>query len=348
MSYYTSLEHLCHLYDSSKREYAFSSSSIKEFEEWKVKTRKRLWEITGMDLCEKSDLLPVKVSSVEEEGYIREYWKIQTEPEIIMPFYLLKPLSNANGAAMIVAHGHGGGKECTIADMENPGVLAHKDWFTDNVFAKQLVKEGYIVACSDARGAGERREFPEQGDSATEWSSNSHRELLQVGIGFGQAPIGWFTWDLMRLVDFLEVQPNVNKQRIGCAGMSGGGQQTLWLAALDDRIKAAITSGYFYGMKESLVKLPQNCACNFIPFIWKTADMGDIGALIAPRAFLVESGEHDPLSGAPGLGNVYPQVEITKKAFRLFGAENKLLHSIHSGGHQWNGKDVIPFLKKWL
>jgi len=348
MTYYTSLEHLCNLYDSCKREYAFSAQSIEEFQEWREKARKRLWEITGMDLCQKTDLSPVKVSAVEEEGYIREYWLIQTEPEITMPFYLLRPVSNANGAAMIVAHGHGGSKEVTVGDEGNPVVAAHKEWLGKNVFAKQLVKEGFIVACPDARGAGERREFPQQGDTAKEWASNSHRELLQLSIGFGQAPIGLFTWDLMRLVDFLETQPDVDRERIGCAGMSGGGQQTIWLAALDDRIKAAVTSGYFYGMKESLVKLPQNCACNFVPYMWKTMDMGDIGALIAPRALLIESGENDPLSGAPRMENVYPQVEIARKAFRLFNAEDRIVHSVHPGGHQWSGKDVMPFLKKWL
>jgi dienelactone hydrolase len=348
MAYYSSLEHLWHLYDRCKREYAFAATTIEEFEQWKLRTRNRLCEITGMDLCEKVELTPIQVSSVQEQGYIREYWLIQTEPEITMPFYLLKPISNGNGAAVIVPHGHGGGKEGTIADMDNPGVLSHKQWFKDTVFAKQLVQQGYVVACPDARGAGERREFIQQGDTAAAWSSNSHRELLQVGIGFGQSPIGWFVWDLMRLIDFLQTQPGIDKDRIGCAGMSGGGQQTIWLAALDDRIKVAVTSGYFYGMKESLLKLPNNCACNFIPFMWKTADIGDLGALIAPRAFLIESGQRDPLNGAPGLDNVYPQVETTKKAFTLLDAENKLFHSVHSGAHEWNGKDVIPFLEKWL
>ncbi len=117
---------------------------------------------------------------------------------------------------------------------------------------------------------------------------------------------------------------------------------------LDERIKAAVTSGYFYGMKESLVLLPHNCSCNYVPGIWKTADMGDMGALIAPRAFLIETGEKDPLNGISGLKNVISQYEIVKNAYKLLQADDKLQHSIHEGGHEWNGKDVPDFIKKYL
>ena len=142
--------------------------------------------------------------------------------------------------------------------------------------------------------------------------------------------------------------PEVDAERIGCAGMSGGGQQTLWLAAIDNRVKAAVTSGYFYGYKEALLRMCANCSCNYIPNMWRTMDMGDMGAMIAPRALFVESGEKDGLNGAPGLDNVYPQVEIARSAFRLYGAEEKLKHSVHPGGHQWVGTGVIEFFNENL
>ena len=63
-------------------------------------------------------------------------------------------------------------------------------------------------------------------------------------------------WDLMRLSDYLLALSESNGF-LACAGMSGGGQQTVWFSAMDDRVKAAITSGYFYGFKESLIELPK-------------------------------------------------------------------------------------------
>ena len=128
--------------------------------------------------------------------------------------------------------------------------------------------------------------------------------------------------------------------------MSGGGQQTVWFAALDDRVKAAITSGYFYGFRESLLELPQNCACNFVPHLFQTADMGELGALIAPRHFFVESGEKDPLSGRSGVENVKGQLAVAGRAYELFRARDRLVHSVHPGGHQWVGKGMREFLQR--
>lgn len=79
-------------------------------------------------------------------------------------------------------------------------------------------------------------------------------------------------------------------ERLGCCGLSGGGMQTIWLTAMDDRIKCAVVSGYFYGYLDSLLKMPHNCGCNFVPDLWNHIDMGDLGALVCPRPLLIESG----------------------------------------------------------
>lgn len=328
--YYTTIEAIARKYDKTVREYSFCPSTAKEHEKWREMAAERLMEIAGTDQCEQVDLQPCKHWEKQMNGFRKEYWTIQTEEDIIMPFYLLRP-ENPNGATVIVPHGHGGSKEESVEG-----------------FSRELVLAGYLVACPDERGSGERREAKQQGEGELEKRSNSHRELQQVAISFGQSVIGLAVWDLMKLVDFLRELPEIDKERIGCVGMSGGGQQTLWLSAIDTRIKVAVTSGYFYGMKESLLILCGNCACNYIPNMWKTMDMGDMGAMIAPRALFIESGEQDPLNGASGLENVYPQVEIARSAFRIYGAEEKLCHSVHPGGHQWVGTGVLEFLNKWL
>lgn len=345
--YYTSLEAMAKRYDKTVREYAFHPTDREGHKAWREAAAKRLREIAGMELCERAEPQAEKQWEEAMEGFVKEHWTMQTEPGVVMPFYLLRP-EHPNGAAVVVPHGHGPGKEGTVANAQNPAVDAFKKYSLDGCFAHNLARAGYLVACPDARGAGERRERGQQGDAPENWSSNSHRELLQVAIGFGQSVIGLMVWDLMRLMDFLVRQPDVDPERIGCAGMSGGGQQTLWLAALDTRIRAAVTSGYFYGMKESLVCLPANCACNFVPGMWTVMDMGDMGAMIAPRALFIESGEQDGLNGAPGMDNVYPQVEIARSAYALYNEEEKLCHSVHPGGHVWVGDGVIEFFDRWL
>jgi hypothetical protein len=83
---------------------------------------------------------------------------------------------------------------------------------------------------------------------------------------------------------------------------------------MDDRIKCAVVSGYFYGYKDSLLKRSDNCGCNYVPHLWEYIDMCDLGALIAPRPLLIESGTEDDLNGERGIENVLEQVAATRKA----------------------------------
>lgn len=337
--YYTTLNYYIGLFDSAEREFAFAAGTTEEFQRWKQALRERLGDISGMNRCIPCEPDHEILGQVQVEGFQAEYHTLETEPGIWMPFYLLKPSGFPDQAQnggkglpiLIIPHGHGGGKETVLKGQKK--------------FVQEALDDGFVVACPDERGSGDRREFPQQGDDPDKRRSNSHRELLQVGINFGRTVIGTAVWDLMRLADHL-LSLSETGEFLACAGMSGGGQQALWFAALDDRVRAAITSGYFYGFRESLLELPQNCACNFVPHLFETADMGELGALIAPRPFFVESGEKDPLSGRSGVENVRRQLDVTRKAYGLFHAQDKVIHSVHPGGHQWVGAGMREFLRK--
>ena len=350
MTYYTTLDSSVKRYEEGIRKFAFHAGSREEYEDWKRALRKRLTEITGMNRCQRADEELNFLEEEMDEGYLRRSYTIQTEPGVRMPFWLYLPETarsagqkkdapkqngnslDVNLPVMLIPHGHGGGRETVRAGQWN--------------FVTGLLNRGFAVLCPDARGSGERREKWLWGDEQEKKRMNVHRELTQIALGFGQCVLGLQVWDLMRLLDALEFLPGLCTDGIWCAGMSGGGMQTLWLAALDDRVAGVFLSGYFYGMLESLVKLPMNCACNFVPHMWETADMGDLAALIAPRPLFIESGELDPLTGAPGLNNVRPQVEIAAGAYRLFGKEENLVHSVHPKGHEWVGTGMLEFMDR--
>ena len=150
----------------------------------------------------------------------------------------------------------------------------------------------------------------------------------------------------MRLLDSLITDARIDKNRVGCAGLSGGGMQTLDFAALDARVGAAVVSGYFYGVRESLQVLNNNCACNLVPRLWESFDMGDIAALIAPRSLFIETGDADNLNGASGIANVTPQVEIAQEVYNLLGGD--LQHDVFSGPHRWHGENSIAWLTAQL
>jgi hypothetical protein len=102
-----------------------------------------------------------------------------------------------------------------------------------------------------------------------------------------------------------------------------------------------------YGHKESLMEKVQ-CDCSYVPHLYEYFDMGDIGALIAPRPLLVETGDQDPLNGTSGLKNVYPQMDIMRSAYRLLDAEELLQHDVFEGEHRWNGVHAVPWMARFL
>jgi Dipeptidyl aminopeptidases/acylaminoacyl-peptidases len=288
-----------------------------------------------MEAC---PLEPRRLESVENGGRVREKMLIQTEPGVLMPFFAFRPSGSppkGGWPVLIMPHGHGPGKEA-------PGTVSASGLD----FTEELVGAGFVVLRPDARGSGERREWTQREPRSP--GECSHREINQMAIGLGLSLAGMMCWDLMRLVDYISLRDDCDASRVGCGGMSGGGMQSLWLGALDQRIRCTVTSGYYYGFKGALLELPHNCACNYVPGLWESFDVGDFGALAAPRPLLVETGSRDPLNGPGGLANVLPHVETARRAYSLYGAEDRLEHRVFEGGHEWNGSGVLAFVERWL
>jgi dienelactone hydrolase len=297
------------------------------------------------------DLNPVVIEEVDMGDYKRKKVILETEPGIFMPLYVLIPGDIKEGEkrpAVIAAHGHGGGGKLATACIRDNPVIQEAIEKYNYSYGVDFVRKGLIVFCPDARGFGERREKTSQGNSGEEPLYSSCTVLNNMALPLGMTVTGMWVWDLMRLIDYIYRRDDCLNNRIGCVGLSGGGLQTLWLAALDDRISCAVISGYFYGYRQALLEMPNGCSCNYIPHLWEKADMGDIGALIAPRPLLIETGDEDELNGEGGLSNVYPQVEIARQAYELFGKENELHHHVFHSGHRWNGEKGVGFLCKSL
>lgn len=349
--YYTTLDYFLARYEAISRQLGFRARTLAEHRRWQAELRARLRQLTGLETMMWAPPEASVTEQVALEGYTRERVLIQTEPGVIMPVYVLIPAGLAPGErrpAVIAPHGHGSGGKLSPAGRSDLPAVTETIKQHRYDYGVQLARRGFVVFCPDARGFGERREQLRQGDDAEMLLSSSCQALNHMAMPLGQTVTGMWTWDLMRLADYIATRPECDAGRLGCAGLSGGGLQTLWFAALDERVKCAVVSGYFYGVKESLLQLSQNCSCNYVPQLWTVADMGDIGALIAPRPLFIETGSADPLNGESGLANVRAQVEITAAAYALLGAPERLAHDIFVGEHRWHGEGAIPWLARWL
>jgi hypothetical protein len=348
--YYESLPHFSAVMGSQVPAMHMNCKSVAEYRIWKKKARNKLYSLLGLDRMTWSEPDPKLISSEKMDGYTREKWTIRTEPDVIMTFYRLVPDGMVNGErrpAVIATHGHGScGKEAVVGNGFFPE-LADSIRANNYDYGVSAVKKGAIVFCPDARGFGERREIDMQRDDAGARISSSCYYLNFMALPLGRCVAGMWVWDLMRLTDYVESLPDVDPKKIGCIGLSGGGLQVLYFTALEDRIAYAACSGYFYGFRQALLEL-YNCSCNYIPQMWENFDVGDIGSLIAPRPFVIETGDADPLNGSGGLSNVIPYVEQVRSAYRLFGKEELLYHDIFKGPHMWHGTESIKGIDRYL
>jgi len=343
----TSLEQLKTLFAKGCQQ-RFKGTTSNELAEWQAESRELFKEILGFDTFEPCENRLFEISTEECEGYTRIKYVLQTEEKVYVPFFALIPSDIKPGEkrpAVICPQGHfKRAKESVAAVRHEKDVNIDIEEFRLN-YGEDFVKMGYIAYCPDARGFGERAEKAGQGEG--KWQCTCP-QLNRMSIPLGRCAIGMSTWDLVKLCDYIQSRPDCDPNRIGCAGLSGGGLQTLYLAAVDSRISCACTSGYFYGAMEALLEMNENCDCNYVPNLWKHFDMCDIVSLIAPRPLIIETGEKDSLNGKSGMGNVLSQFDITKRTYEIAGQVDKLAHTSFDGGHRWDGSAVYPFFEKFL
>jgi hypothetical protein len=292
------------------------------------------------------DLQPRLLETVTiENGITRKKVLIQTEEDVWVPMYILIPPDSKG--TFIAPPGHqGAGKYSIVGMKEIPAVAdAIKKFNYD--YGLQLAKLGYTVVCPDCRGFGERRDEKMQGDEENKFLTSSCFHLAHMAEPLGETVIGMCTWDLMRIIDYIQSQPELKDDNLSCLGFSGGGMQTLYLSALDERIKNVYISGYMYGFKDSLMILNGNCNCNYVPHLWEHFDMGDIGSLIAPRNLMIQSCREDHLNGPRGLANVYEQVEIIRNVYKLYNEDDLPVHDIFEGEHCWHDDNLEEIIKNF-
>jgi hypothetical protein len=297
---------------------------------WLERRRARLVELLG-PMPDRVPLNLETLESVECDGYRRDKVVFDSEDTMSVPAYLLVPDGRSQpGPAVLACHGHGPGKAQAVG-LEFTAA-------PNSDYALQLVREGFVVLAPDLRCFGER----------LDWNPEDHYACdtnLVHAVMAGWNPLAQNIWDLQRSLDVLADHPLVDAGRIAMVGLSYGGTVTLFTAALDDRVAAAVVSGYFSSWAECH-KVPWNMCGSQVAFgMLGRLEHEDLGALIAPRPFLVETGTEDflfPLAAAS------EAVRRTGTVYETHGAADRLVHDVFEGDHQWHGVQAVPFLRHWL
>jgi dienelactone hydrolase len=298
--------------------------------EWRARCRARLDTLLG-PAPERVPLRLETLESVECDGYRRDKVVFDSERTMSVPAYLLVPHGReAPGPAVLAVHGHGPGKSEAVG-LERTG--------TPNAdYAHQLALRGYVVLAPDLRCFGER----------LDWNPPDHYACdlnLVHAVMAGINPLTQNLWDLARALDVLEAHPLVEPGRIGMAGLSYGATVTLFLAATDERVAAAVVSGFFSSWAEAH-KMPWNmCGSQVLPGMLGQLEHVDLGALVAPRPLLIESGTGDDLFP---VAVAQAGVEKLRAVYTSLGAADRLVHDAFEGIHEWHGVEAYPFLERWI
>jgi dienelactone hydrolase len=351
---------------------SYLNPRFRSLKNWKKISRARLLDLLHYSPppCPPA---PETVERVDCGEYVREKVRFNTTPDVRVPAFVLVPKNISRPAPAIVAlHDHGGfylwGKE-KIVEMpnEHPVLTEFKrQSYGGKSIATELVRQGYVVVVIDMFYWGERRMLLD--DDPADWrerQASLTRERIQafnsragqseqlVGRTIYSAGFTWpgvMFWDDVRTVDYLLTRPDVDKRRIGCVGLSVGGLRSCHLAALDDRIRAAVVVGWMASFPTQLRRHVRHTIgfTKVVPGLYQQLDYPDVASLAMPTPLLVINGSKDSLFD---LGGVNASFDKLRACYAKAGVPEHFRARLYDTPHEFNTEmqaEAWAWLKQWI
>ncbi|PXX26516.1 S9 family peptidase [Arenibacter sp. ARW7G5Y1] len=294
----------------------------------------RLQESIG-DFPERTPLNPIITKRIKKDGYSVEKLYFESIPGVKVT------------AAFFIPHGKRKNLP-TIIYCSGHSDLAFRSDIYQHVILN-LVKKGFAVFAFDPYGQGERLQYFDQHLGKSRFSPTREHSYpgAQLFIN-GSSTAKYMIWDGIRAVDYLLTRKEVDPERIGITGRSGGGTQSSHIAAFDGRIKASAPECYITTMEYQLKSGgPQDAEQNFPKGIQLGLDHADLLQVRAPKPTLMITTTRDIFS-IQGARDTY---EETKRAYKALGKEGNLLMVEDNAGHQStlnNREAMYAFFQKHL
>jgi cephalosporin-C deacetylase-like acetyl esterase len=229
---------------------------------------------------ERTPLNPQVVGRQQRDGYRIEKVIFESQPKHFVTAILYLPEATAPYPGVLVPCGHSSNGKARDLYQLAPILIA---------------KSGMAAFCYDPIDQGERHQLLDAAGKPIITRSTQGHNLTGVGATLlGRNTATYRIWDGMRALDYLAGRPEVDAQRIGCTGISGGGTLTSYLMALDDRILAAAPGCYLTSMKRLLETIgPQDAEQNIHAQLRFGMDHADYLLMRAPRPTLLMAATHD-------------------------------------------------------
>jgi dienelactone hydrolase len=323
-------------------------AKLPEWEKERVKVRETLVKLLG-DIPPRPKNFFVKMSSREEkDGYILEKFFFDNGVDSWVPGYFAYP-SNAKGKVPVILclHGHSSNKDnifATDSANQKPGII-------NQGVAPILLKNGFAVMAIDSYFNGERRGEGPAGKMEMQENNNQEMSLFKLNLWFGRSLWGMQLRDEQMALDYLVTRREIDPQRIGVQGMSMGSTRAWWLAAIDDRIKAVVGVACFTRYKELIQqrKLKAHDIYYFVPGMLNHFDTEAVMGLIAPKPFLVLTGDSDEGSPLPGIKVLEKKLDTVYSLYNEGENFKSIVYPNTGHVYTWQMKmEMLGWFEKYL
>jgi dienelactone hydrolase len=334
---------------------SFLGGRFRSLAEFHTAVRPKVFELLGYR-PEKVDPKAEVVERVDCGDHVRERVTFATAPRARVPAYVLVPKGLTKPAPAVVdLHSHGGmflfGKEKVVDLGRNHPAMEeyHRRNYEGRPTATALVRRGYVVITIDAFFFGERRLLLDTdrgyGWDRSKYSLDDVKYLNQqcrnkestLAKGLALLGLTWpgvVVWDDIRTVDYLVTRPEVDAKRIGCVGVSMGGYRAAYLAALDERIRAACVTGFMSAVRPMVqAHLDTHSWVHFLPGLHRDLDLPDVATLATPRALVVQQCAQDGLFPLAGMKEA---VEKIGAAYAKAGAAGQFAGRFYDVPHRFS------------
>jgi len=286
--------------------------------------RDKLAAMLGLDpMPERTPLNARVTGKADRDGYTIENVVFESRPNFIVTANLYIPKNvKLPAPGMIVVAGH---------DMKNA-----KNCETYQEAQLGYVRQGLIVMAHDPIGQGERN-VPGQGHSL------GYGSLL-----VGQTNEGYIVWDTLRALDYLVTRPEVDAERIGLSGNSGGGENTFYTMPFDERFRVGGSFSFVCSYEQWIRHGGNHCICNHLPGIVHEMEEFEIIGMNAPRPFLFGNGTKDKIFPIAGTRDT---LQRARQVYGLYGAEDRVASAEADLGHGWSQplrEAAYGWMNQWL
>ena len=323
--------------------------AAKQFENWKTEYEQRktpeqvadyqkrlhdkFLEVLG-GMPDRTPLNPQITGVVHREGYRLEKVIFESQPKHYVTAALFMPDTDRHKPpypGVLVPCGHAQNAKA-YDSYQKMGAL--------------LALNGMAALVFDPIDQGERGQLME--DWPGLWGTKAHTMVAVGSILLGRNTATFEVWDGMRGIDYLQSRPEVDPKRIGCTGNSGGGTQTSYLMALDDRIIAASPSCYITNFDRLLNTIGgQDAEQNIYAQLAFGMDHADYLMMRAPTPILICAATKDFFD----IGGTWTSFRYAKRLYTRLGFAEHIDLLENDAGHNYNQQareGVVRWMSRWL